>query len=106
MTKGIFAGYSTLLGLAILFLPAPAMTQESWKGTWQAAGHTADGMVCRQKWTCVDPRSADNGKSSGDLVFEPKERFTVGVCLSAETGSGCGKCGAEEPPEQCSVTAK
>jgi hypothetical protein len=106
MTKGNFAGYSSLLGLAILLLPSPAMTQESWTGNWRTDGHTVDGMVCRQKWTCVDPKSADNGKGSGDLVFEPKERFTEGVCLSAEAGSECGKCGAEQPPEQCTVTAK
>ncbi len=100
MTKGFLASKGALLGLAILLLPSPAMTQDSWPGSWQAAGHTVDGLVCRQKWTCVDP------KGGGNLVFEPKEQFTEGVCLSADEGPGCEKCGAEQPPTPCMVTAK
>lgn len=104
MTKRILASYGALLGLAILLLPSPAMTQDSWPGNWKAVGHTVNGMVCRQKWACVDPKGGANG--SGNLVLEPKEQFTEGVCLSSDAGPGCGKCGAEQPPTPCMVSAK
>lgn len=107
MIKGIHAGCAALLGSSILLFPFQGMAQETWTGSWRADGHSADNMVCRQKWKCVDPGNASNDKGKRDLVFKPEVSFTAGVCVgTGNSPTGCGKCVAEQPPSDCTVTVK
>ncbi len=96
--------FSTGLFLAIsLLTAATAVAQEtSWPGVWQKVDFQAQLLVCKQTWKCVNPRQTSASDAKGQrLTFDPEMATTEGVCLGS--GPGCKECGAEQPPNVCTV---